>query len=149
MGEVKQLLIKKILDYYENQNYSFNDIYSPEFIIEANLKDLWNRRENKNDKWKSFVKFVLFDQKEKKYIFYACCSLTRARVGPSAASTQERISSSHSGPRRWSVSAPTRSFRSPHPANPEPFSSPSISPPGHVHRAPLSPPPPRQRRAPE
>ena len=68
MGEIKQRLIKKILDYYENQNYSFNDIYSPEFIVEANLKDLWNRRENKNDKWKSFVKFVLFDQKEKKYI---------------------------------------------------------------------------------
>jgi len=68
MGEIKQLLIKKISDCYYNQNYSFDDIYSREFLIKQNLNDLWERRENRNDKWESFVKFVLFNEEEKKYI---------------------------------------------------------------------------------
>lgn len=68
MGEIKQILTKKIIDCYENQNYSFNDIYSRDFITEQNLKELWNKRENKNDKWESFVKYVLFDQKERQYL---------------------------------------------------------------------------------
>jgi len=68
MGKIKQLLIRNILYYYKNQNYSFEEIYSPEFIVEKNLNDLWDRRENRNDNWKPFVKFVLFDQEEKKYI---------------------------------------------------------------------------------
>ena len=68
MGEIKQILTKKIIDCYENQNYSFNDIYSRDFITDQNLKELWNKRENKNDKWESFVKYVLFDQKERQYL---------------------------------------------------------------------------------
>lgn len=68
MGEIKQILTKKIIDYYENQNYSFNDIYSRDFITDQNLKELWDKRENKNDKWESFVKYVLFDQKERQYL---------------------------------------------------------------------------------
>ena len=68
MGEIKQLLTKKILDCYNNQNYSFDDIYSRDFISQNKLEDLWIRRENKNDQWEPFVKFVLFDQKEKQYI---------------------------------------------------------------------------------
>jgi hypothetical protein len=68
MGEIKQILTKKIIDCYENQNFSFNDIYSRDFITDQNLKELWAKRENQNDKWESFVKYVLFDQKERQYI---------------------------------------------------------------------------------
>jgi len=68
MGEIKQILTKKIIDCYENQNFSFNDIYSKDFITDQNLKEYWDKRENKNDKWESFVKYVLFDQKERQYI---------------------------------------------------------------------------------
>jgi len=68
MGEIKQILTKKIIDCYENQNFSFNEIYSKDFITDQNLKEYWDKRENKNDKWESFVKYVLFDQKERQYI---------------------------------------------------------------------------------
>lgn len=68
MGEIKQLLTKKISDWYYNQNYPYDKIYSRDFIVEQNLSELWTKRENKSEKWEEFVKFVLFDQEEKKYI---------------------------------------------------------------------------------
>lgn len=68
MGEIKQRLIKEILEYHATGNYSFLDIQDSEFRFKNNLNELWHKRENQNDDWDSFVKFVLFDQKEKQYI---------------------------------------------------------------------------------
>lgn len=68
MGEIKQQLVKIISEYYKTGNYSFHDIQDSDFRFKNNLNELWLQRENKGDDWDSFVKFVLFDQKEKQYI---------------------------------------------------------------------------------
>lgn len=67
MVSIKQQLNQKIIE-CKNSGIDFQQIYDREFIHEMNLNDLWKKRENKNDDWESFVRFVLFEEQEKQYI---------------------------------------------------------------------------------
>ena len=69
MVSARQQLTEKILDF--SKTMEVLNIQDDDFIIENNLWSLWSQCKNEKtirEKWADFVKYVLFDKAERRYI---------------------------------------------------------------------------------